>query len=343
MSAHPSSRSPRAVCFRVCWVAVALVGHWGWLLAHAANPAGAEKAHVPSRSAGHSSALAPASTSALDGPVLRKLRTTGVITLGYRTASPPFSYLDAGLQPIGYSIELCERVVAHLRTVPGLADLDVRQVPVSSSTRLPLVANGTVDLECGATTNNAERQRLVMFSITTFVAEVRLLARRQAAIERLEDLQRRAVVTTIGTTSVQYLEGANRRRGLDIRIMLGLDDVEAFQLLESGRVDAFAMDDVLLKSVLLGAHNPAEYTISSQALSVEPYGLVMRRHDPAFKRLVDGALVAVFTSGEIHRLYTKWFQSPIPPHGKSLQLPMSGPLQRALREPTDSPDPVRYR
>lgn len=279
----------------------------------------------------------------VDSSVLRKLRATGIINVGYRTASPPFSYLDATLQPVGYSIDLCNLVIEHLRTLPGLVDLEVRRVPVSSSTRLPLVANGTVDLECGATTNNAERQRTVAFSVTTFVAQARLLSKKASGIRTLDDLRGKSVSTTIGTTSVQYMQAANDERRLDMRLLLGLDDMEAFAHVESGRAAAFAMDDVLLMSVLSTAPSPGEWVISEQALSVEPYGIGMLRSDAVFKRVVDAALTRLYRSKAIHEVYERWFMSPIPPRGANLKLPMSAPLARVISNPTDSPDPSRYR
>jgi glutamate/aspartate transport system substrate-binding protein len=288
-------------------------------------------------------AAAPVTTALPDSPVLRKLRATGVVNVGYRTASAPFSYLDARLKPVGYSIDLCDHVVEALRTLPGLGALEIRHVPVSSSTRLPLVANGTVDLECGATTNNAERQRTVAFSVTTFVAEARLLSKKATGIRTIDDLRGRLVATTIGTTSVQYMQVANQERGLDMRLLLGLDDMEAFQHVESGRAAAFAMDDVLLTSVLSTAPDPGEWTISAQALSVEPYGIGMLRTDPVFKQVVDDALIRLYRSNTIHEIYKRWFMSPIPPRGANLQLPMSSPLARVIANPTDSPDPSRYR
>jgi len=288
--------------------------------------------------------LVPAAPAwAEDSPTLRKLRDTGIITLGYRANSAPFSYLDARLKPIGYSIDLCRHVVEVLRRQPGLHALEVRPVAVTSATRMPLVANGTVDLECGITTNNAERQKTQSFSVTIFVAESRLLARKAAGIHTLDNLQGQAVASTIGTTSIQYLQTVNRTRGLDMKILAGLDDADGFRLVDTGRAVAFAMDDVLLRSLLATARNPAEFSISRQALSVEPYGIGLTRHDRAFKALVDGALGELFHSGEIRNIYRRWFQSPVPPRSVNLQLPMSPALERVIRTPTDSPDPERYR
>jgi glutamate/aspartate transport system substrate-binding protein len=285
----------------------------------------------------------PRPAAAQESPVLLKLRDTGIVTIGYRANSPPFSYLDADLKPVGYSIDLCRHVVNELRQRPGLALLEMRMVSVTSATRLPLVANGTVDMECGVTTNTAERQKTQTFSVTMFVAESRLLSKKSEDIRTLDALQGKAVASTIGTTSIQVLQAANASRGLGMRILAGLDDAESFRLLESGLVSAFAMDDVLLRSLLATARSPADFTISDAALSVEPYAIGLSRRDPAFKRLVDDALTRLFVSGEIRAIYQRWFQRPIPPRGVNLQLPMSAALERAIRQPTDSPDPQRYR
>jgi glutamate/aspartate transport system substrate-binding protein len=280
---------------------------------------------------------------AQESPVMHKLRTTGVISLGYRASSPPFSYVDAQLQPIGFTVALCMKVVDALRKLPGLSTLEVRPVPVTSATRLPLVANGTVDLECGITTNNAERQRQVNFSSTIFVAESRVLSKRGAVYSSLDELRGQPVVSTIGTTSIQYLQTQNRQRGLGLKILGGVDDVESFRIVDSGRAVAFAMDDVILHSLLATAANAGQYVVSPQSLSVEPYGIGLNRHDPGFKRLVDEVLVGLFRSGEFNALYQRWFESPIPPHGLNLKLPMSAALKRLTQQPSDSPDPARYR
>lgn len=274
---------------------------------------------------------------------MHKLRTTGVISLGYRASSPPFSYVDAQLKPTGFTVALCEKVVDALRKLPGLATLEVRPVPVSSATRLPLVANGTVDLECGITTNNAERQRQVSFSTTIFVAESRVLSKRGAAYDTLDELRGQPVVSTIGTTSIQYLQAENRQRGLNLKILGGVDDVESFRIVDSGRAVAFAMDDVILRSLLATAANAAQYVVSPHSLSVEPYGIGLPRNDPGFKRLVDEVIVGLFRSGEFDALYRRWFQSPIAPNGLNLNLPMSAALKRLTKQPNDSPDPAQYR
>lgn len=291
-------------------------------------------------------ALSPWAASAAptpDSPTLQRIRDTGVIVLGYRATSPPFSYLDSRLKPIGYSIELCERVIQAVRKQLALDELEVKRVPVSSATRMPLVANGTLDLECGVTTHTAERARNQAFSVTTFVAETKLLSRRSSApLQEVEDLRGKVVVSTIGTTSIQHLHAVNSRQGLDMRILLGQDDQEAFRILQSGRAQAFMMDDVLLASLVAEAPDGAEYRMSTQALTVEPYAIGLPPRDPGFKRLVDAELAALYRSGEIQTIYRRWFESPIPPKGVNLRLPMSPAFQRVVKQPIDSPDPTQY-
>lgn len=277
-------------------------------------------------------------------PTLAKLRSAGVITLGYRAASVPFSYLDARLRPIGYSIEICERVVAALRRERGLERLETRLLAVSSGTRLPLVANGSVDIECGITTNTVERQKSVAFSLTTFVAESRLLSKRARPVETLEQLRGQAVASTIGTTSIALLQELNERRAMGMRIIAGLDDVDSFRLLNSDQALAYAMDDVLLYGLLAGEPRAADFQVSQQALSVEPYALMLPPQDPAFKRLVDDALRRLYASGDMKAIYRRWFESPLPAKpGVNLRMPMSKALQKAVAQPTDSPNPADYR
>lgn len=278
-----------------------------------------------------------------DSGVLRKVRDTGLIVLGHRVSSVPFSYLDGRLRPVGYSMDLCHRVVEAVRQRLALPDLEVKLVTVSSATRMPLVANGTVDLECGVTTNTAERQKTQAFSLTTFVAASRLLAKKDSEVRTLDDLRGKTVASTIATTSFRYLNAVNESRGLGMKIVGGQDDIDGFQMVQTGRAVAFAMDDVLLKSLVANAANPGDYAIADEALSVEPYGIGLPRDDAPFKRLVDEVLAGLYRSGEIQAIYRKWFLSPIPPKGINLQLPMSDALRRAIAQPTDSPDPAAYR
>jgi glutamate/aspartate transport system substrate-binding protein len=281
---------------------------------------------------------------ASDGPTLTRVRDTGVIVIGYRPASLPFSYLDAQLRPIGYTVELCERIVDAVREKLQLPELEVRRVEVASATRLPLVINGTLDMECGITTHTAERARSQAFSLTIFVAETRLMTRAAERVQQLADLRGQAVASTVGTTSIQHLARVNEQQGLGIRILAGLDDPEGFQLLRSRRASAFLMDDVLLRA-LLAQQGPGadDYRISDTALTVEPYAIGLRRGDPQFKALVDGVIAGLYRSGEIHAIYRRWFESPLPSQGLNLKLPMSAAFRRVIANPTDSPDPERYR
>lgn len=285
----------------------------------------------------------PAWAQADDSPTLRKIRDTGVIVVGYRVASAPFSYLDAKLQPIGYSIELCNRVVEAVRKRLELPDLERKLIAVSSATRMPLVANGSVDLECGITTNTAERQKTQAFSLTTFVAESRLLSKRNADIRGLEDLRGKPVASTIATTSIQFLHALNQSRKLEMKILVGLDDKDSFRLVQTDRAVAYAMDDVLLRSALAGVNNPQDYVISDEAYSVEPYAIGLPKDDAPFKQLVDGVLAELYKRGEIHAIYQRWFQAAIPPKGINLQLPMNEAFKRVIAKPSDSPDPAHYR
>ncbi|MBU6259964.1 MAG: amino acid ABC transporter substrate-binding protein [Burkholderiales bacterium] len=281
--------------------------------------------------------------AAQDSPVLRKIRDAGVITLGYRIESVPFSYLDQNRRPIGYTMDICQRVVDAVRRRLAMPDLEVRLLPVSSATRLPLVANGTVDLECGTTTNTADRAKQVAFSITTFVAASRLVFKKDAPIHSIDDLRGQPVATTLATTSIEYLHRVNESHHLNMQILAGLDDVESFRLVGQGRAVAYAMDDVLLRSLLANAPDAADYRISDQALTLEPYAIGMKRDDPVFKQLVDGVITDLYRRGAIEAIYRKWFESPIPPRGVNLKLPMSASLRRVIAHPTDASDPRLYR
>jgi glutamate/aspartate transport system substrate-binding protein len=286
----------------------------------------------------------PASEASLnESATLRKIQDTGVLVLGHRVASAPFSYLNAQLKPIGYSLDICQHIVDAVKQRLGLPELELKRVAVTSATRMPLVANGSVDLECGITTNTLERQKTQAFSLTTFVAQTRLLSKRASAVRSLADLRGKPVASTIATTSIQMLHQANVNEGLGLKILVGQDDRDAFRLLETDRAAAYAMDDVLLRMLLLGTSHPADYQISEEAFSVEPYAIGLPAGDPAFKALVDAVIAGLYRSGEIQALYRKWFQSPIPPKGQNLQLPMSEAFKRVIAKPSDSADPAHYR
>ncbi|CAG1019765.1 Glutamate/aspartate import solute-binding protein [Burkholderiaceae bacterium] len=281
--------------------------------------------------------------SAQESLTLRKVKETGVIALGYRDGSIPFSYLDDRQRPIGYSMDLCLHIVAAVKRRLGLEALQVKLTPVTSATRIPMVANHTIDLECGTTTNNAERRKQVDFTVTTFVASSRVATRRPGLpVRTLDDLRGKTVVSTAGTTSIALLVELNATRGLDMNILAGKDHVQSFRMLESKRADAFAMDDVLLYGLIASSKDPSAYTVSTDSLSVEPYGIALRKDDPEFKKLADDTLVELFRNGEVERIYRKWFESPIPPLQTNLRLPVSPALRKVLTSPTDSSDPEDY-
>ncbi len=273
---------------------------------------------------------------------LKKIKDSGTITLGVRDSSIPFSYLDDKQAYQGYSIDLCLRIVDAVRKEVGVQNLNVKMNPVTSATRIPLMANGTVDLECGSTTNNLERQKQVAFAPTTFVAANRLLAKKSANIQSLNDLKGKTLVSTSGTANIKQVTMLNAQRQLGMRIMPAKDHAEGFLMVETGRAVAFAMDDVLLASLAASSKSPQDYAITKEALSVEPYGIMLRRDDPQFKKVVDAAIVGVFKSGEINRLYNKWFMSPIPPKNVNLNWPMTEQLKAVIAKPTDSGDPADY-
>lgn len=273
---------------------------------------------------------------------LKKIRETGVISLGYREASIPFSYLDDKQRPIGYSMDICHRIVDAIRARLKMRHIEFRFTPVTSANRMPLVANDLVDLECGTTTNTLERQQTVTFATTTFVAASRWVSKKSAGIRSIDDFRGRSVVTTAGATSMDILTELNRSRGLDMHILAATDHADSFRMLETDRAIAFAMDDILLYGLVANARSPGEFVVSEHALSVEPYAVMLRKDDPEFKKIVDDAIAGLFKSGEIETIYRRWFQSPIPPKGINLQVPMSAALRKVITTPTDSGDPARY-
>lgn len=273
---------------------------------------------------------------------LKKIKETGVITLGVRDSSIPFSYLDDKQSYQGYSIDLCFKIVTAVQKQLGLTSLDVKLNPVTSATRIPLMANGTIDLECGSTTNNIERQKQVSFAPTTFVTANRILSKKSSNINSLADLKGKTVVSTSGTSNLKQLTTLNADQNLGINIITAKDHAEAFLTVETGRAAAFVMDDILLASLAASSKSPADYQISKEALSVEPYGIMLRKDDAAFKAVVDKAISNVLTSGDINRIYHKWFLQPIPPKNISLNWPISDQFKAVIAKPTDSGDPAAY-
>ncbi len=273
---------------------------------------------------------------------LKKIKDTGTITLGHREASMPFSYYDDRQQAVGYAMDLCFKIVDAIKKELKVDKLEVKLNPVTSSTRIPLIANGTVDLECGSTTNNLERQKQVAFTITHFVTANRFASKKSANLKTVDDLKGKTVISTSGTTNIKQITEINGQRHLDINILAAKDHAEAFLTVETDRAVAFVMDDIILYSLVASAKNPADFVISADPLSVEPYGIMLRRDDPAFKKVVDGAMTAIYKSGEINAIYDKWFLKPIPPRGINLNLPMSASFKKVVASPTDSGDPAAY-
>jgi glutamate/aspartate transport system substrate-binding protein len=283
----------------------------------------------------------PAAAQELTG-TLKKIKDTGAITLGHRESSVPFSYYDDKQQVVGYAMDLCHRIVDAVKTELKLDKLEVKLNPVTSATRIPLMANGTVDLECGSTTNNLERQRQVWFTITHFVTANRFVSKKSANLRTMDDLKGKTIVSTSGTTNIKQATEINAQKNLGMNILAAKDHAEAFLMVETGRAAAFVMDDILLYSLVAGSKAPGDYVISADALSVEPYGIMLRRDDPAFKKVVDGAMTAVYKSGAINAIYEKWFLKPIPPRNINLEVPISAAFKRVIANPTDSGDPTAY-
>ena len=269
-------------------------------------------------------------------PTLERVKSSGAITVAYRDASVPFSYLD-GTQPTGFGWEICGRIVDSVKKAVGRNDIKVNQVGVTSVNRIPLLANGTVDIECGSTTNNAERQKQVEFAINYFYTGTRFLVKKDSGIQTLNDLKGKRVVSTAGTTNFRVIRTVNEEQKLGMELLAAKDHAESFLMVQNGRAVAFAMDDILLYGLRASAINPAEWAVVGDAIQVEPYAIMLRKDDPEFKKLVDGTLADLIKTGEVQRLYKKWFQSPIPPKGVSLDVPMSKELQDNLKALSDKP------
>jgi glutamate/aspartate transport system substrate-binding protein len=274
---------------------------------------------------------------------LKKIKDSGSITVGHRDASVPFSYYDDKQRPVGYAMDLCNRIVEAVKSELKMPKLEVKYQLVTSANRIPLMANGTVDLECGSTTNNLDRQKQVGFTITHFVTANRWVAKRSAKINKLADLKGKTVVSTAGTTNIKQITEINGQQNLGMNIISANGHPEAFQMVETGRAVAFVMDDILLYSLVAQSRRPKDYVISADALSVEPYGIMVRKDDAAFKKLVDAAMVDTYKSGAINAIYSKWFQKPIPPKDINLNVPMSAALKKVVSNPTDSGDQAAYK
>ena len=273
---------------------------------------------------------------------LKKIKDTGTITLGHRDTSIPFSYYDDKQQAVGYAMDICYKIVDAIKAELKMPKIDIKLNPVTSSTRIPLMANGTIDLECGSTTNNLERQKQVWFATTHFVTANRFVSKKDANLKTVDDLKGKTVVSTSGTTNIKNATEINVEKKLGMNIITAQGHAEAFLAVETGRAVAFFMDDILLYSLVANSKNPSEWVISADALTVEPYGIMLRKDDVAFKKVVNGAINALYKSGEINKIYDKWFLQPTPPKGINLNVPMSAPFKKVVANPTDSGDPKDY-
>jgi len=268
---------------------------------------------------------------------LKKIKDTGSVTLGVRESSGALAYTLGNGKYVGFHTEMAERVISDVRKQLGLSTLAVQYQPVTSQNRIPLVQNGTVDLECGSTTNNMARQKDVAFAVTTYVEEVRIAVKANSGITSIAQLNGKNVATTTGTTSVQTLRKNERATGVDFKEVFGKDHADSFLLLETGRADAFVMDGQILAGNISKAKNPADYKIVGEVLSVEPIACMLRKDDPAFKKAVDDSIKTMMKNGDLAKLYDKWFLQPNPPSNTKVGLPVSEATKAAWANPNDKP------
>lgn len=269
------------------------------------------------------------------GGTLKKIKDTNTITIGYRESSIPFSFLDDKQQPVGYAIDLCMKIVDTVKADLKLPNLKVAMQPVTSSNRIPLLRNGTIDLECGSTTNSKVRQEQVSFGPSYFVINVTAAVKKSSNINTLADLNGKTISTTSGTTSVPLLKGYKKTENIQVKEIYGKDHAEAFLLMADDRAVAFVMDNILLAGQIANSKRPSDYKILPESLSQEPYSMMLRKDDPQFKALVDKSIGAVMKSGEINKIYAKWFTTPIPPKGLNINFPMTPPIEEAFKNPND--------
>ena len=278
--------------------------------------------------------ITPATAQELTG-TLKKIRDTGAITVGYRESSIPFSYLDDKQQPIGYAMDLCMKIVDAVKVELKMPNLKVNLSPVTSANRIPLLQNGTIDLECGSTTNSVARQKEVSFGPNYFVINVTAAVKKSSNINTIADLNGKTVSTTSGTTSVPLIKGYEKAKGIDVKEIYGQDHAESFLLVADDRAVAFVMDDILLAGQIANARNPGDYKILPESLRSEPYSMMLRKDDPQFKALVDRSVGAVMKSGEINKIFAKWFSSPIPPKGINMNFAITPAISEAFKNPND--------
>ena len=281
-------------------------------------------------------AAALVAAGAAQADTLKKIKDSGKVVMGVRESSSPLSFTLGGGKYAGYHVELCERIIGDVAKQLGTKPT-IEYTPVTSQNRIPLVQNGTVDIECGSTTNNETRQQQVAFGLTTYVTEVRMAVNKKSGIDSIADLKGKTIVTTTGTTSVQHLRKHRRSEGVEFKEIFGKDHADSFLILESGRADAFVMDDNLLAGNIANAKNPGDFAVVGEVLSVEPIAIMIRKDDPAFKKAVDDSIRAAMKSGELAKLYDKWFMKPIPPKNVSVSLPMGDTLKQLIANPNDKP------
>jgi glutamate/aspartate transport system substrate-binding protein len=274
-----------------------------------------------------------------EGDTLRQIAKTAKIRIGYREAEPPFSYQLPDGEVTGFSTDLCRAISEDIRTQLKLDKLDIEYVKATPATRFILVRSGKIDIECAATTNNSERRKMVDFSYPNFMTATQFLSRKQDNLKSLADLAGRSVTSASGTVNIEQLNAVNREKNLNISVMPTKTNEEAFELVVAGRASAFVMDGILLAALAATSDNPGLYALSDETLSApEPYGLVFRRDDPAFKAAVNESLRQIFTGPAINGLYEKWFTKPIPPNGMNLNLPMAASLKQAYDHPSEYRD-----
>ena len=278
--------------------------------------------------------LAVTAAVAQTGDTLAKIKSSGSATLGVRESSG-LGYTLGNGKYVGFHTEMGERVLADIQKQLGLTKLELKYQPVTSQNRIPLVTNGTVDLECGSTTNNAARQKDVSFAITTYVEEVRIAVKANSGIQAIKDLNGKSVAVTTGTTSVQHLRKHERAGGVDFKEVMGKDHADSFLLLETGRADAFVMDGSILAANISKAKNPADFKIVGEVVSVEPIACMLRKDDPAFKKAVDDSIKRQIADGSLAKLFDKWFMQPVPPTNTKIGLPLSEATKAAWANPND--------
>lgn len=293
-------------------------------------PAGAQDKAAPAK------AGAPAAAPAGDRrpaniDTLKRIRDTGTILVGVRETSVPFSFIDAQKQPQGYSVDLCVRVADAVKAELKMPKLEVRFVPVTSSNRIPALLEGKIDLECGSTTNTRDRQKQVAFAYTTYIAGIKMLAKKSSNVNSIEDLRGKSVVVTKGTTSEKIMKTMNDERLLKIKVIESQDHGESFKAVDEDKAVAFLMDDVLLYGLISKAKKPDDFAVVGKYLSVEPYAIMLRKDEPAFEKIVNRALIDLFQSGEIRRIYAKWFNT------KDLMVPLNPYLKEAFATPNTYP------